>query len=116
MHNLQGEPDVGTTITEGTANFLVNRRMNNSQQMHWSRRGVELLLQIRCTICNGTLGSGFGQEVPASQRSIPVNGGSRLAPNLAAVPRQPRAFHRLKDNNLTVPVQRLVLHSAFRIA
>jgi hypothetical protein len=28
---------VGTAITEGTANFLVNRRMNKSQQMRWSR-------------------------------------------------------------------------------
>jgi hypothetical protein len=30
---------VGTAITEGTANFMVNRRMNKSQQMRWSRRG-----------------------------------------------------------------------------
>ena len=29
---------VGTSITEGTANFLVNRRMNKSQQMRWSRQ------------------------------------------------------------------------------
>ncbi|MFL5283485.1 MAG: hypothetical protein ACJ8AW_21440, partial [Rhodopila sp.] len=29
---------VGTAITEGSANFLVNRRMNKSQQMRWSRR------------------------------------------------------------------------------
>jgi hypothetical protein len=29
-------PDcVGTAITEGSANFLVNRRMNKSQQMRW---------------------------------------------------------------------------------
>jgi hypothetical protein len=27
---------VGTSLTEGTANFLVNRRMNKSQQMRWS--------------------------------------------------------------------------------
>ena len=31
---------VGTAITEGTANFLVNRRMSKSQKMHWSRRGA----------------------------------------------------------------------------
>ena len=30
---------VGTAITKGTANFLVNRRMSRSQQMRWSRRG-----------------------------------------------------------------------------
>src|SRR5271168_2278071 len=39
---------VGTSITEGTANFLVNRRMNKSQQMRWSRRGADLFLQVRC--------------------------------------------------------------------
>jgi hypothetical protein len=53
---------VGTAITEGTANFLVNRRMNKSQQMRWSRQGANLLLQVRCAVYNGTLGSGYGQE------------------------------------------------------
>ena len=53
---------VGTAITEGTANFLVNRRMNKSQQMRWSRRGANLLLQVRCAVYNGTLGSGSGQR------------------------------------------------------
>jgi hypothetical protein len=53
---------VGTSITEGTANFLVNRRMNKSQQMRWSRRGADLLLQVRCAIYNGTLGAGLGHR------------------------------------------------------
>jgi hypothetical protein len=56
---------VGTAITEGTANFLVNRRMNKSQQMRWSRRGADLLLQVRCAVYNGTLGSGLGQRFRA---------------------------------------------------
>ena len=53
---------VGTAVTESTANFLVNRRMNKSQQMRWSRRGANLLLQVRCAVYNGTFGSGFGQR------------------------------------------------------
>jgi hypothetical protein len=53
---------VGTAITEGTANFLVNCRMNKSQQMRWSRRGADLLLQVRCAVYNGTLRSGYGQR------------------------------------------------------
>jgi hypothetical protein len=53
---------VGTSITEGTANFLVNRRMNKSQQMRWSRNGADLLLQVRCAIYNGTLGAGIGHR------------------------------------------------------
>ncbi len=64
---------VGTAITEGTANFLVNRRMNKSQQMRWSRRGADLLLQVRCAVYNGTLGSGFGQKFqPANHPYLPM--------------------------------------------
>jgi len=66
---------VGTSITEGTANFLVNRRMNKSQQMRWSRRGADLLLQVRCAVYNGTLGSGLGHRFQphANQNERPVN-------------------------------------------
>ena len=56
----RAELRVGTAITEGTANFLVNRRMNKSQQMRWSRRGADLLLQVRCAVYNGTFGSTHG--------------------------------------------------------
>jgi hypothetical protein len=49
---------VGTSVTEGTANFLVNHRMNKQQPMRWSRRGADLLLQVRYAVYNGALGSG----------------------------------------------------------
>ena len=64
---------VGTAITEGTANFLVNRRMNKSQQMRWSRRGADLLLQVRCAVYNGTFGSEYGQRFhPANDLFPPI--------------------------------------------
>lgn len=63
---------VGTALTEGTANFLVNRRMNKSQQMRRSRRGTDLLLQVRCAVYNGTLGSGFGQRFHAANDPHPL--------------------------------------------
>jgi len=81
----RAELRVGTAITEGTANFLVNRRMNKSQQMRRSRRGADLLLQVRCAVYNGTLGSEFGQK-SASQRLIPDNRRCRLTPGFAPVP------------------------------
>jgi hypothetical protein len=62
---------VGTAITEGTANFLVNRRMNKSQQMRWSRRGADLLLQVRCAVYNGTFGSEYGQKFHPANDSFP---------------------------------------------
>src|SRR5215211_5305054 len=61
---------VGTALTEGTANFLVNRRMNKSQQMRWSRRGADRLLQVRCAVYNGTLGTGFGQRFYAANDAL----------------------------------------------
>jgi hypothetical protein len=30
--------------------------------MRWSRQGANLLLQVRCAVYNGTLGSGYGQR------------------------------------------------------
>jgi hypothetical protein len=36
--------------------------MSKSQQMRWSRRGADLLLQVRCAVYNGTLGLGLGQR------------------------------------------------------
>ena len=62
---------VGTAITEGTANFLVNSRMNKSQQMRWSRRGADLLLQVRCAVYNGTFGSAYGRIFKPANDSSP---------------------------------------------
>ena len=50
-------------------NFLVNHRMNKSQQMRWSRHGADLLLQVRCAVLNGKLGSGIGQLFKANPGS-----------------------------------------------
>jgi hypothetical protein len=63
---------VGTALTEATANFLINRRMNKSQQMRWSRRGADLLLQVRCAVLNGKFGSGFRQLFEANPGSETV--------------------------------------------
>ena len=62
---------VGTAITEGTANFLVNRWMNKSQQMRWSRRGADLPLQVRCAVYNGTFGSTYGQRFHPANDTFP---------------------------------------------
>src|SRR4051794_4032077 len=58
---------VGTALTEGTANFLVNRRMNKSQQMRWSRHGADRLLQGPCAVYNGPRGPVSGKN------SLPAN-------------------------------------------
>ncbi len=62
---------VGTSMTEGTANFLVNRRMNKAQQMRWSRRGADMLLQVRCAVYNGAFGDGFGALFNPTSNTVP---------------------------------------------
>ncbi|HUB45739.1 MAG TPA: hypothetical protein VMB73_12195 [Acetobacteraceae bacterium] len=63
---------VGSSITEGTANFLVNRRMNKRQQMRWSRRGADLLLQVRCAVYNGAFGSAYGRRFYPANDTTPL--------------------------------------------
>ena len=60
----------GTSLTEGTANFLVNRRVNKAQQMRWSRRGADLLLQVRSAVYNGAFGSGFGNIFKPTSNTV----------------------------------------------
>ena len=57
-------------MTEGTANFLVNRRMNKAQQMRWSRRGGDLLLQVRCAVYNGVFGDVFGTTFGPTSNTV----------------------------------------------
>jgi len=55
--NYQRRQQAGLRVSscgaESTVNFLINRRMNKSQQMRWSRRGADLLLQVRAAVLNG---------------------------------------------------------------
>ena len=74
-----------------TANFLVNRRMNKSQQMRWSPRGADLLLQVRCAAYNGTLGAGFGHRFdrmpkPGTERTV-VDRATNLQQRISAISR-----------------------------
>jgi hypothetical protein len=45
--------------------------MAKAQQMRWSRRGADLLLQVRWAVYNGTLGTGFGQRFQAANNPHP---------------------------------------------
>jgi hypothetical protein len=46
--------------------------MNKSQQMQWSWRGADLLLQVRCAVYNGTLGSDLGHRFDVVTNQYPV--------------------------------------------
>jgi hypothetical protein len=64
--------------------------MNKSQRMCWSRRGANLLLQVRCAVYNGTPGSGYGQKFHSANDTHPhPQAIAALPPNL---PRSRRAI------------------------
>jgi hypothetical protein len=46
--------------------------MNRLQQMQWSHRGVDLLLQVRCDVYNGAFGSTFGQKFHPANDTSPL--------------------------------------------
>jgi hypothetical protein len=71
---------VGTSLTEGTANFLVNRRIAKSQQMRWSRRRADRLLQVRCAVTlNGTAGVRvLVKESPSYAAQLPTPTGRSM--------------------------------------
>ena len=82
---------VGTAITEGTANFQVNRRMNKS--------ATDAVVATRCrfpAVYNGTLGSGVGQKfqpptIHPCQRRSPLDPQSCGGPSSTAeAVRRPR--------------------------
>ncbi len=50
------EEPISTAITESTVQWLLHRRMNAQQQMRWSPRGAHLMLKVRTSVVNGTLG------------------------------------------------------------
>src|SRR3954451_16252381 len=82
---------VGTALTEGTANFLVNRRMNKSQQMRWSRRGADRLLQVRCAVyplrrLQRHVRRQLRAALPSRPRSASASSRRGMTPNLATVP------------------------------
>jgi hypothetical protein len=78
---------VGTSMTEGTANFLVNRRMNKAQQMRWSPRGADLLLQVRCAVYNGAFGHGFGNLFEPTSNTVQQSPLAARSPHILDTPR-----------------------------
>ena len=50
-----GKP-VSTSRAEGTANQLVSARMNKREQMRWSPRGAQRVLQVRAAVLDESFG------------------------------------------------------------
>jgi hypothetical protein len=51
-------------LAESAVNALVSRRMIKKQQMGWSRRSAQLLLQVRTAVLNGDLEKQLADKPP----------------------------------------------------
>lgn len=55
---------IASTAAEASVNNLVARRMVKKQQMRWSERGANLLLQVRVALANGDLADRLAYQPP----------------------------------------------------
>ena len=53
-----------SAFVESTVNQVVSKRMVKKQQMRWSPRGAQLLLQVRSQVLNDDLSDAFHRWYP----------------------------------------------------
>jgi len=64
---------LASTAAEASVNNLVARRMVKKQQMRWSERGANLLLQVRVALANGDLADRLAYLPPEQPRQTIVS-------------------------------------------
>ena len=52
---------ISTAFVESTVNYVVSKRFVKKQQMRWTQRGAQLLLQTRVQVLNDDLRKTFGR-------------------------------------------------------
>jgi hypothetical protein len=78
---------VGTSITESTANFRVNRRMNNSQQMRWPDRAPICCSRfVALSIATRSV-PGLGIDLTGSPNADAAFAKAAWCPNVSMVPK-----------------------------
>jgi hypothetical protein len=64
---------IASTAAEANVNNLVARRMVKKQQMRWSVRGANLLLQVRVALANGDLAERLAYRPPVRPRQTIIS-------------------------------------------
>jgi hypothetical protein len=65
---------ISSSGVEGTVSHLIGRRLGKGQHMCWTRRGADLLLQVRCALLNNELLTVFRRwhwEVGSYRTALP---------------------------------------------
>ena len=64
---------IASTAAEVRVNNLIARRMVKKQQMRWSERGANLLLQVRVALANGDLAERLAYRPPIQPRQTVIS-------------------------------------------
>jgi len=64
---------IASTSAEASVNNLVARRMVKKQQMRWSERGANMLLQVRVALANGDLAERLAYRPPIQPRQTIIS-------------------------------------------
>lgn len=64
---------IASTAAEASVNNLVARRMVKKQQMRWSERGANLLLQVRVALANGDLAKRLAYRPPIQSKQTIIS-------------------------------------------
>jgi hypothetical protein len=69
MHYYKGERGSRTAhkLWHALREIDAYLRSQSVQQMRWTRRGANLLLQVRCAVYNGTFGNGLCHRFSAAR-------------------------------------------------
>ena len=64
---------IASTAAEASVNNLVARQLVKKQQMRWSERGANLLLQVRVALANGDLAERLAYRPPIQSRQTTIS-------------------------------------------
>ena len=64
---------IASTSAESNVNNLVARRMVKKQQMRWSERGANLLIQVRVALANGDLAERLAYQPPIQPKQTIIS-------------------------------------------
>src|SRR6185312_147840 len=62
---------ISSAFVESTVNEIISKRFVKKQQMRWTKKGAQQLLQVRIQVLNNTLWESFCHWYPSLSETVP---------------------------------------------
>jgi hypothetical protein len=66
------EEAISSAFVESTVNEIISKRFTKKQQMRWTKKGAQQLLQVRIQVLNNTLRESFCRWYPSLSETMPL--------------------------------------------